>query len=141
MPAASHVIHINARVETIWATWEDIANWKTWSPTMSESEPLDDAIFGIGKRARLNVRGGGSGIWMVTLVEPGRRFVWENDSRGVHSLADHIVAPSPDGGSDVTTKFKATGLMATLLGFYIGKVARDNLRDEAAGFKAYCESL
>ena len=134
-----HHEHINAPTEKVWAAWEDIANWSTWSPTMSLSKPLDDAPFGIGKQARLNVRGGGAGIWTVTVLEPGRRFVWENDSRGVHSLADHIVAPSPNGGSDVTTKFEASGLMATLLGFYIGKVARDNLHDEAAGFKAYCE--
>ena len=132
-------IHVIAPPEKIWTAWEDIANWATWSPTMSLSEQLDDAPFGIGKQARLDVRGGGAGVWTITEFELGRRFAWESYSRGVHSLADHIVAPSPGGGSDVTLKFSASGLMAKLLGFYIGRVARENLRDEAAGLKAYCE--
>lgn len=140
MPASQRTDNIKASPDVIWAAWTDIANWKTWSPTMSVSEPLDDSPFAVGKQARLHIRGGGTGIWTVTLVEPGRRFMWDNVYRGVRSTADHIVAPSPDGGSDVTLKFEATGLLASLMGLYIGKVARDNLRDEAAGFKTYCES-
>ena len=133
-------IHIEAPPEAIWQVFTDVPAWPAWTPTALEAELLDDAPFGLGKQARLKLKGGGTGTWTVTQVEPYRYFAWENDYRGVHTLAGHRI--EPDGsGANVTLSLETSGLMATLFAPMIARVARENLPAEAAGLKRRCESI
>jgi hypothetical protein len=140
MARHEHSIHVEAPPEAIWQAFSDVAAWPTWTPTTLEAEPLGDAPFGVGKQARLKLKGGGTGSWTVTRAEVNRFFAWENDYRGVHTVAGHLI--EPDGsGANVTLSLETSGLMATLFAPMIARVARENLPVEAAGLKRHCESI
>lgn len=134
-----HTIHIDASPEAIWRAWTDIASWPQWTPTIPTAEPLDSSPFGVGKQARLAVKGGGSGIFTVTECEPNRRFAWANDYRGVHTVATHIVG-TDGSGAKVTLLIDFSGFMSVLFSPMISRVAKANLPQEAGGLKRHCES-
>jgi hypothetical protein len=139
MARYEHTIHIDAPPATIWRVFTDVASWPSWTPTTLEAEVLDDAPFAVGKQARLKLKGGGSGLWAVTQCEPERYFAWENDYRGVHTIAGHRI--EPDGaGANVTLSLEPSGLMFTLISPMIRRVAQENLPLEAEGLKRHCES-
>jgi hypothetical protein len=138
MARHEHSISIDAIPEAIWAVMIDVANWPTWTPTTLEAEPRGDAPFAVGYRARLKLKGAGDGVWTVTEVQPNRYFAWENDYRGVHTVAGHRIEPG-GAGSKVTLSLESSGLMALLFAPMIARVARENLPLEAEGLKRRCE--
>lgn len=139
MPRYEHRIRINAPPARIWAAWSDIVSWPTWTPTLATAEPLGAGPFAVGKQARLDVLGAGDGVFTITMLEEGRRFAWENDYRGVHTIADHVIEPE-SGGCSVTLSVEMSGIMAVLFRPLIARVARKNLPLEAEGLKRHCES-
>ena len=138
VPRYEHRIHINAAPPKIWAAWSDIASWPTWTPTIVTAEPLGDGPFAFGKQARLDVTGAGDGIFTVTALEEGRRFAWENDYRGVYTIAGHAVEAEGDG-SAVILSVEMSGIMAVVFRPLIGHVATKNPH-EAEGLERHCES-
>jgi uncharacterized protein YndB with AHSA1/START domain len=132
-------IHIDAAPNDVWQVLTDVASWPSWTPTTLEAEPLDDSPFAVGKQARLKLKGAGTGVWTVTRLEPERYFAWENDYRGVHTVAGHRVEPQ-GSGVIVTLSLETSGLMAKLFAPMIGRVARENLPLESEGLKRRCET-
>lgn len=95
--------------------------------------------MGLGARYLMEIDGAPTAEWEVTEFNDGKSFTWVSQARGVNSAAHHIVEPA-GAGSRVTLGTKSTGLMATLLGPLINRVARRNVIAEAEGLKRRCEN-
>lgn len=139
MPRYEHRVHIDAPAASIWVVWQNLAAYPQWANTFQTVEPLGPGPFAVGKQVRIDVIGAGDGIFTITELEEGRRFAWENDYRGVHTMADHAIEQEASGCS-VTLSVEMSGIMSVLFRPLIARVSRRNLPLEAEGLKRHCES-
>jgi uncharacterized protein YndB with AHSA1/START domain len=106
--------------DEVWARWADLDRRPEWHPGLAWARldgPLAVGTTGAWKpeRARpVRVR--------VAALDPGRRLLLE----GTHGPAvarghyEHLVAPAPGGGSDVTHRMWLTGPLAGPIGRLFG---------------------
>jgi uncharacterized membrane protein len=139
MVRVEETITIDAPPPAVWAVMADVERWPEWAPHVRSVAPESGDAFGPGSRWRLDMDGGPAAVWTVTNYEEGQAFTWESASPGVKTRAYHVIDPQ-DGGSRVTLGIVATGIGATLFGFYIARISRRNVRSEADGLKRRCEA-
>ena len=77
--------------------------------------------------------------WVVTELEPPRRFVWQARSPGLVMIAAHTIEEISAGKSHVTLRFSFTGLLGTPVGWIFGSVTRRCLAQEMASLKLRVE--
>lgn len=77
--------------------------------------------------------------WTVTQIEAGRSFAWEASGRGLKTRAGHTIEPGQPG-SRVVLSLHQSGPTATVLGWYIKRLASKYIDIEARGLKSRCES-
>lgn len=132
---------INAPPDVVWGVMSDVEGWPRWTATAESAKRLEEGPLRVGASAKMKIVGAGAaGVWTVTSVDEGREFVWENRAGGVLSVAGHEI--EPDGaGSKVRLWIEQSGLMATLIGWYLRRVSNRNLDIEAAGLKRESERL
>jgi uncharacterized membrane protein len=140
VPHYERIVDIAAPSDVVWSVMTDVERWPDWTSTTKSARRLEQTPFAQGSRAELDLEGAGPTTWRVTAFEPGRFFAWENDLRGVHSRAGHLVERD-DSGSRVTLTVEQTGLIATLMSLYLGRISRRNLEVEAHGLKRRCEEI
>ena len=81
-------------------------------------------ILARGLAVKMWVKGAPTATWVVSQLDEGRRFAWETTTRGVHTLADHVVEPSGTG-TRLTLAVEYSGFMAKLFAPMIRKVCKD----------------
>jgi ribosome-associated toxin RatA of RatAB toxin-antitoxin module len=138
MPSWEHSTQINATPSEIWSVLADVEKWPEWTPTMTKVELLDEGPFGLGSRARVDLRPVGSSVWTVTKLEERRGFDWESSRPGLRITAGHWIECDADG-SKVRLSVDMTGVQATLLYPFMAWVSRRNLHLEAEGLKGRSE--
>ncbi len=132
-------VEIAATPDRVWAIWNDIPNWPSWTATMKSVEPLDSGPLRFGYRTRLDIVGAAASIWTVTEFEEGKAFAWSANVRGVHSTARHAVEAAGEGAR-VLLAVEYHGVMAALFRPMIGRTSVKNLEIESAGLKRRCET-
>jgi carbon monoxide dehydrogenase subunit G len=133
--------HIDASPEVVWGVMSDIERWPQWTATAESAKRGEDGPLRAGATARMKIVGAsGVGLWTVTSVDDGREFVWENRTAGVRSVAGHRVEPN-GAGSKVYLWIEQSGVMATLIGWYLRRVSNRNIDIEAEGLKRESERL
>lgn len=140
MPYTEVAIDIDAPPEKVWEVITDIERWPGWTKSVRSASLTTDGPFGAGTAARLDLAGGPPSEWTVTEIEEGRMFTWESKAPGVHSVASHVIEPR-EGGSRVKLWARNSGWLATLLGPYLSRVGRRNLKWESEGLKQRCEAI
>lgn len=109
---ASVTVHMNAPPERVWALVSDITRTGEFSPETLEAEWLDGAHEpAVGNRFRGHVKRNGRGpmYWsecVVDVCEPNVEFTFTvvlNERR--MNTWSYQLAPSGDGGTDVTESF------------------------------------
>jgi carbon monoxide dehydrogenase subunit G len=132
-------VSINAPPERVWAVMMDIKRWPEWTESMKSVERLDGGEFGVGSKAKLNIRRSpNANVWTVTELTPNRSFTWETNSGGVRGIATHVIEPD-GGGTKVTLIVQLSGIVATLFGWMIGPESKKNVEMEAEGLKRRSE--
>lgn len=130
---------VDAPPDVVWEVISDIEGWPNWTTTARSAKRLEDGPLRTGASAKMKIVGAGAaGVWKVTSVHEGREFVWENRAGGVYSVAGHTIEPE-GSGSKVRLWIEQSGLMATLIGWYIRRVSNRNLDIESAGLKRESE--
>lgn len=132
MPSFAVTTSIAAPAERIWPVLADVMRWPEWLPTVTSVEALDEPTLRIGARYRVLQPKLRPAVWSITLVEPGRRFVWESRQPGVLAVADHVVVPASAGGTSVTLSVSFSGLLGGLVGLVAGRLTRDYIGQESA---------
>jgi hypothetical protein len=132
---------IDAPPSVVWGVMSEIEGWPRWTATAESAKRLEEGPLRVGASAKMKIVGAGAaGVWTVTALDEGREFVWENRAGGVRSVAGHSI--EADGaGSKVRLWIEQSGLLATLIGWYIRRVSNRNLDIEATGLKRESERL
>src|SRR5262245_23297344 len=125
--------------EFVWSVLADVEHWPYWTDSVTSVERLEQEAFGVGSRVRIRQPRLKTMVWRVTEFEPGRFFAWEARTAGLITLAGHDIKRN-DRGSTVILTVKQTGLLAPLLGLFVGSVTRQYMETEAQGLKQWCEA-
>ena len=130
-------VTVQARAEDVWLVLADVERWPQWTESM-EAVSLLDGELRTGAHARVKQPRLPVGEWTVDQVVPGRSFLWSSTSRGVRTVADHVVEPSGDG-TRVTLVLRQSGPLAGLARLLFGGMIRRNVQLEAQGLKREVE--
>jgi len=139
MQSFDATISVAAAREPVWRVLSDVAAWPEWLPTVTSVEPLDGSPLEVGLRYTVRQPKLRPVTWVVTELEPPRRFVWQARSPGLLMVAEHIVDEGPPGASQVTLRFSFAGFLGTLVGSLFRSVTERYLAQEAASLKLKVE--
>lgn len=113
---------IAALPDTVWGVISDIERYPEWAPTFERIEFPAGKTLARGLAVKMWVKGAPTATWVVSQLDEGRRFAWETTTRGVHTLADHVIEPSGTG-TKLTLAVEYSGFMAKLFAPMIRKVS------------------
>jgi uncharacterized protein YndB with AHSA1/START domain len=133
-------ISIAAPREAVWRSLADVAGWPNWLPTVTSVRALDTAHLELGAHFVVKQPKLRPATWVVTVLEPPRRFVWTARSPGLRMIADHIVDESASGAT-VLLRFSFGGLFGGLVGRLFRATTKAYLAREAAALKGKSEAL
>lgn len=132
-------IDIDAPPEKVWGVLMDVERWPDWSPTMTTVARLETGMFRAGSNARIKQPRLPEAIWHVTSLTPQQAFTWTSRSRGVTTVARHVVAAGDAGGSRAESHLKQTGPLGLVARLFFGRLIRRYIEQESAGLKKRCE--
>ena len=136
----TETILVSAPAEVVWAVLADVARWPEWTESMREVALLDSPPLREGSRVRIKQPRLPTVTWTVEDVVPVRSFSWAAHSRGVHTVADHRLDPTPNG-TLVTLELRQNVPLAGVFHRLFGGLTRRYLRMEAEGLKRRAESV
>lgn len=125
--------------ELAWKALSDVAAWPAWLPTVTQVEPLDGRTLAVGRRFVVHQPKLRPATWVVTAMEPARRFAWAARSPGLHMLAEHIVEPQAGGGCRVILRYSFSGWLGVLLAPFFRSLTQRYLASEASALKQLAE--
>ena len=131
---------IAAQPEAVWLAWSDVTHWPEWLPTVTSVEPLGNHPLTIGSSYRVLQPRLCPATWVVTRLEPPRRFLWESRTPGLSVTADHIVDRSREGITIVFLRVSFSGFLGAAVGRLVRSTTRRYLAREAAALKAKVEA-
>lgn len=140
MPSFESSISIDAPRESVWRVLHAVHAWPEWLPTVSGVQPLDGEALQPGRRYTVRQPRLRPATWVVTVLEPARRFVWQTRSPGLRMLADHRIDERPAGGSQLTLRFSFDGALGPAMGWLFRSVTERYLAEEAAALKRKVEA-
>src|SRR3954468_5299004 len=106
MPIHQTTITINAAPEAVWQILSNVVAWPRWLSTVTSVEALDGEMLTAGHRFRVLQPKLRPATWVVSAVEPNRRFEWRAHSPGVLMVADHLIEHLASGESSVFLRFE-----------------------------------
>ena len=133
-------VDIRAPADRVWSVLSAVESWPRILPTVTRVEALDGTPLETGRRYRVEQPKLRPALWTVTVLEPGRRFVWRTRSPGMAMVADHFIEPIDADTVRVRLSFAFEGLLGALLGRLFGRLTRDYLAQEAAAFKQQAQA-
>jgi hypothetical protein len=92
----------------------------------------------VGSEVRISQPRLGTTRWLVTELEPDRRFTWVTGVPGLQGRATHEVEAA-GSGSRATLRVEHAGLFAPVVRLLTGGLTRRYLGYEAEGLKARAE--
>lgn len=135
----THTVEIDATPEVVWAANEDVERWPELSPSMERVERLDGGELGVGSRAKIKQPRMPSAVWVVAELDRGTSFTWESRNMGMRLGATHELAANASGGTTLELTVEMSGFPAMVMGPLIRPMVKRAMKQEAAGFKSYCE--
>jgi uncharacterized membrane protein len=139
MPSYSSSVSIAAPRDSVWRMLTDVAAWPDWLPTVTSVDSLDGQPLRLGARYRIVQPKLRPTQWVVTELEPPRRFAWESRSPGIRIVADHIIEEFSPGHCSSIHLVSFSGLLAIPFGMLLGSITKRYVSQEAAALKARVE--
>lgn len=139
MPIYETSISIDACPERVWQLLSEVVAWPRWLPTVTSVQPLDGEMVETGRRFRVLQPRLRPATWIVSHVEPNRRFEWRAHSPGILMVADHLVERPAPGRASVLLRFEFRGALGSVLGLLFSSTTRRYIAQEAASLKAAAE--
>lgn len=135
MPSYDASISIAAPGEDVWRVLAAVDAWPEWLPTVESVQGLDGSPLKVGFRYTVLQPKLRPATWIVTELDPPRRFVWQARSPGLLMVAEHTVQESLSGNSHVTLRFSFSGMLGAPIGWIFRSVTERYLSQEAAALK------
>ncbi len=136
-----HSVEIEARPEVVWRAHEEIERWPERLASMERVRRLDEGELRVGSRATIKQPWLPALSYVLTELEQERRVTWEYHELGLHIVATHSLEATATGGTRLTLSLEMSGLPARIGWPLMRGLARRFQRQEADGFKAYCEAV
>jgi uncharacterized membrane protein len=140
MPSHSASLSIAAPGESIWGALAAVVAGPEWLPTVTSVQALDGAPLSVGARYTIRQPKLRPASWVVTELEPTRRFLGRARSPGVLMVADHTIEENSPGNSLVTLRFSFSGLLGAPLAWFFRSITECCLAHEMASLKLKVES-
>jgi uncharacterized membrane protein len=132
-------VSIAAPHESVWPVLAAVSSWPGWVPTVISIESLDSSSLSIGARYKIVQPKLRPATWIVTSVEPPRRFTWESRLPGILVVADHIIEEAFPGKCNVVLRVSYSGLLGAFVGRVLRSITERYLAQEAAALKLKVE--
>lgn len=139
MPQFTQEITIHAAPEKVWQILSDIANWASWTPTVTKVELLGPTPTKVGSRAYLEQPKLRPAVWQVTEWRPNENFTWVSQSPGLRAVAEHVISRE-GAGSKLRLVVRYEGVMGWLVGAMFGKMTKQYILTEATSLKRRVEA-
>jgi Polyketide cyclase / dehydrase and lipid transport len=123
---------LEAPLQTVWRELADVTAWPDWVPTVTALEPLDSPSLRVGARYAIVQPRLRPATWVVTVLDPPRRFAWETRSPGLRTVADHVLREAGSDKSEIILSIDFIGLFAPFAGRAFGSTAKRYLVEEAS---------
>ena len=133
-------IEIDAAPSQVWETYLEVERWPEWTASVERILPLGDGALEVGSRFEIKQPRLPKLVWVVTEVDSGRPWTWEQHSFGEHTVATHEVGSNEVGGALVRLRIDQRGSIGAAVGAVMKRLTRRYLDLEANGLKAPCES-
>ena len=119
-----------ATADAVWRRYADVASWPTWDAGVRACTL--DGPFTAGTTGRLVPADGPAVRFTVSRVEPGRGFAdrsaLPHPRLPLATLAfEHTLAPLPGGGTRITHRVRAEGLLGTVVARLLGPKLAEGL--------------
>ena len=140
-----NTVVIDAPVDTVWDMTIDVARWPSITPTMTRVQRLDSGPMRVGSQARIKQPGQSEAVWTVTHLGPagqdgkGREFTWQTRRLGLTMTGSHHLEPLGVGTRNTLT-LDVSGPGAGIFGRLFGRIMRNAIATENAGFRAAATS-
>ena len=132
-------IEIDASPTQVWETYLEVESWPEWTASVERIVPLDDGAVAVGNRFEIKQPRLPKLVWIVSEIDPGRSWTWEQRSFGGHTVATHEVESNDVGGALARMSIDQSGPIGTAVGALMKRLTRRYLDIEASGLKARCE--
>jgi uncharacterized membrane protein len=139
MPTFQASIGIATSSQSVWRVLAAVSAWPEWLPTVSSVQPLDGHELKLGSRFAIRQPKLQPATWVVTELDPPRRFVWQARSPGLVMLAEHTVEERSPGTAHVTLRFSFDGLLGAPLAMLFRSITERYLSLEADSLKRTVE--
>ena len=136
----SDAIAIDAAPASVWAVYTDVERWPSWTASVTSAQLEPAGPLAAGSIASIKQPRFPRVAWTVTSLEPQRSWVWENRSRGAHTVAAHTLTLLPDGRTRVDLSITQKGVIGRPIGWLARRTTRRYLRLEAEGLRRRSES-
>lgn len=116
-------IVINADMERVWSTFNDLTCWKDWSETIEDISGGNATTFREGARLRFCIRPFSVPINVrptVGEVVPREKISWHGTKFGIHSVHEYLFREL-DGAVEVTSRERFSGAGMRAVGFAFPK--------------------
>lgn len=133
-------IDIDAPSTVVWDVFSDVERWPEWTASVTSLRALDGAGLAVGKRYEIKQPRLPKLVWVVTQLNEGASWTWEQRSPGGRTIAVHEV--TADGGRTlVRQRLDQQGVVGSLIGRLMRGTTRRYLELEAQGLKARSEQV
>jgi uncharacterized protein YndB with AHSA1/START domain len=132
-------IQIDAPATIVWEVFTDTERWHEWTESIRSIRPLDGPSIEVGHRFEIAQPRFPKLVWVVTAVEPGRSWTWEQRSPGGVTSATHEVVATAESTTTVRQVIDQRGPVGALVGRLTRRLTRRYLDLEARGLKRRSE--
>jgi hypothetical protein len=122
-----------AQPAAVWQVWTDVASWPEWD--VSKEIARLDGKFEVGTTGWAKQRGNLGGPFMITLVEPGRRWVSECPLPVGRAIFDHRIDPLGQGRVRVVKTADVQGGFAPLFRLVFAPKMRREITESLAALE------
>jgi uncharacterized protein YndB with AHSA1/START domain len=132
-------IDIDAPPELVWLVLMDVERWPEWTPTVTTAKRLETGMFRTGSNVRLKQPRMPETLWRVSSLTPQEAFTWTSSSRGVNTVARHVISAREGGGTRAEGHLRQTGPLGWFARLFFARMTKKYLEQESQGLKKRCE--
>jgi uncharacterized membrane protein len=133
-------VEIEASPAAVWDIYAEVERWPDWTASIKSVVGLDGPEIAVGHRFEIRQPRFPKLVWVVTAVQPGVSWTWQQKSFGGTTVASHELT-STGSRTIVGQRIEQRGPIGVTVGLMIRGLTKRYLMMEAEGLRARVEQL